>query len=90
MLHVDCAHFPDELKFMIPAIAGLLTQVNQTLAQTSGRRGGHSIDYPLVECTIADAVAQIECAANQGARPGALPWQLGDFHGQDFTCWING
>ena len=57
---------PNELKFMVPAIQDLLTQVNQTLTQISGRGGGHSIDYRLVECAIADAAAQIECAANQG------------------------
>lgn len=57
---------PNELKFMLSALEAALTLVSQTLAQISGRRGGHSVDYQRIECAIADAVAQIECAANQG------------------------
>jgi hypothetical protein len=56
----------DELKFLAPAINQLLSQVGQILTQTSGHRGGHSVDYGQVECVIAEGVAKIECAANQG------------------------
>lgn len=56
----------EELKFLAPAINELLAQMGQIMARTSGQRGGHSVVYSQVECTIAESVARIERAANQG------------------------
>jgi hypothetical protein len=56
----------EELKFLVPAMHELLAQVGQIMARTSGQRGGHSVVYSQVESTIAQSVAQIERAANQG------------------------
>ena len=56
----------EELKFLASAVNELLVQVGQIMARTSGRRGGHSVDYREVECAIAEGVAQIERAAHQG------------------------
>lgn len=56
----------DELKFLVPAINQLVSEVGQIMAQTAGNRRGHSVDYRQVECAIADEVAKLECAAHQG------------------------
>ncbi len=56
----------EELKFLVPTINELLAQVGQVMAQSTGSRAGHSVDYQQVECTIAEGVAQLERVAHQG------------------------